>query len=51
MGHAKTVCLFGCEVQFLLSGVLPVFQNQNHNLQKILSDMLPNQQSHQKFEQ
>ena len=38
--------LFVYEVQLLLSGVLQVFQNRNHNLQKILSDVLPNQQSH-----
>ena len=38
--------LFGYEVQFLLSGVMPVFQNLNYNLQKRLTDVLPNQQSH-----
>ena len=49
MGHTKTMCLFGCEVQFLLSGVLPVYQNLNYKLQKRLSDALSNQQSHQNF--
>ena len=39
--------LFGYGMQFLSSGVLPVFQNLNYNLQKRLSDVLPNQQSHQ----
>ena len=36
--------LFGYGVQFLLSGVLPVFQNLSYNLQKILSDVLSIQQ-------
>ena len=36
--------LFGYGVQFLLSGVLPVFQNLSYNLHKILSDVLSIQQ-------
>ena len=51
MRHTRTVCLFGCEVQFLLSGVRPVFQNLSYKLQKRLSGVLPNLQSHQKFAQ
>ena len=47
----KMMSLFGYGIQFLLSGVLPVFQNLNYNLQKILSDVLPNQQSYQKLVQ
>ena len=39
------------EVQFVLFGVLPVFQNLNFKLQRRLSDVLPNQQSHQKYVQ
>ena len=42
-----TVCLFGYEVQFLLSRVLPVFQNLNYKLQSRLSDVLSDQQNHQ----
>ena len=45
----KTISLFGYGIQFLLSRVLPVFQNLNYNLQKRLSGVLPDQQSHQKF--
>ena len=37
------------EVQFLLSGMTQVFQDRNYNVQKILSEVLPNQQSHQKY--
>ena len=38
------------ELQFPLSGVLPIFQNLNYMLlQRRLSDVLPNQQSHQKW--
>ena len=38
------------ELQFPLSGVLPIFQNLNYTLlQRRLSDVLPNQQSHQKW--
>ena len=44
----KTVSLFEYEAQFLLSGVLPVFQNLKYKLQRRLSDVLPNQQRHQK---
>ena len=51
MGQTKTVNLFGHEVQLLLSGVLPVIQNLNYKLQKILSNVLPNQQSNQKYVQ
>ena len=40
--------VFGYEQQFLLSGVLPEFQNLNYKLQRRLSDVLPNQQSHRK---
>ena len=47
----KTMPLFGYEVQFLLSGVLPAFQNLNYNLQRRLSYVLPNQQDHQKHVQ
>ena len=47
----EMMSLFGYEIQFLLSGVLPVFQNLNYNLQKIMYDVLPNQQSYQKFVQ
>ena len=43
----KTMSLFGYGIQFLLSGVLPIFQNLSYNLQKRLSDVLPNQRSHQ----
>ena len=45
----KTMSLLGYGMQFLLSGVLQVFQNWNYNLQKRLSDVLPNQQSHQEL--
>ena len=34
------------EVQFLLSGMTQVFQDRNYNVQKILPDVLPNQQIH-----
>ena len=37
--------VFGFELQFLLSGLLPVFQNLNYELQRRLSDVLPNQES------
>ena len=40
---------FGYELQFLLSGVLSVFQNLNYELRRRLSDMLPNQQIHPTF--
>ena len=43
----KTMSLFGYEVQFVLFGVLPMFQNLNYKLQRRLSDVLPNQQSNQ----
>ena len=43
----KTMSLFGYEVQFVLFGELPVFQNLNYKLQRKLSNVLPNQQSHQ----
>ena len=44
----KIMFLFGFEVQFVLFGVLPVFQNLNNKLQRRLSFVvLPNQQSHQ----
>ena len=45
----KMMSLFGCKVQFVLFGVLPVFQTLNYKLQKRLSDVLPNQQSRQKY--
>ena len=45
----KTMSLFVYEVQFLLSGVMSVFLN--YKLQKILSDVLPNQQSNRKYVQ
>ena len=38
----------GYELQFLLFGVLSVFQNLNYKLQRRLSDVLPIQQSHPK---
>ena len=41
--------LFVYRIQLLLSVVLQVFQNRHHNVQKILSEVLPNQQSHQKY--
>ena len=44
----KTMSLFRYEVQFVLSGVLPVFHNLNYKLQRRLPDVLPNQQTHQK---
>ena len=47
----KKMSLFGYGMQFLLSGVLPVFHNLNYNLQKRLSDVLPNQQGYQNFVQ
>ena len=31
------------------SGIMEVFQDLNYNLQKILSEVLPNQESHQKY--
>ena len=40
--------VLGCELQVLLFGVLPVFQNLNYKLQRRLSDVLPIQHSHQK---
>ena len=40
--------VFGYELQFLLSGVLPIFQNLNYKLTKRLSGVLPIQRSHQK---
>ena len=39
--------IFGYELQSLLSGVLPIFQNLNYKLHKRLSNVLPNQQSHE----
>ena len=42
----KTMSLFGYDVQFVLFRVFPVFQNLNYKLQRRLSDVLPNQQSH-----
>ena len=41
--------VFGHELQFLLSGVLSVFQNRNYKLQSRLPDVLPKQRSHQKI--
>ena len=41
--------VFGHELQFLLSGGLPIFQNPNYKLQRKLSDVLPIQQSDQKL--
>ena len=41
-------CLWVYELQFQLSGEPPVFQNLNYKLQRRLSDVLPNQQSHRK---
>ena len=43
----KTMSLFGYGMQFLPSGVLPVFWNLNYKLQKRLSGVLPKQQSRQ----
>ena len=43
----RAMSLFGHGIQFLLSGVLPLFQNLNYILQKRLSEVLSNQQSHQ----
>ena len=40
--------VFGYELQFLLSGVLPVVRNLKYNLQRRLSDVLSIQRSHQK---
>ena len=40
---------FGYELQCLVSGVLPVFQNLNYKLHRRLSDVLPIQQSRQKL--
>ena len=40
----RTMSLFEYEVQFVLSGVLPVVQNLNCKLQRRLSNVLPNQQ-------
>ena len=37
---ASRRCVFGCEVQFLLSGVLPGFQNLDCKLQSRLPDVL-----------
>ena len=45
----KKMSLFGYGIRSLLSGVLAVFQNVNYNLQRRLSDVMPNQQSYQKF--
>ena len=39
---------FGYELQFLLFGVLPVFQNLNYKLKRTLSDVLPIQQRNHK---
>ena len=47
----KTMSFFGYGTQFLLSGVLPVFQGLNYKLQRRLSDVLPNQRSHRKYVQ
>ena len=41
--------VFGYELQFLLSGVLPVFQNLNYKPKRRLPDLLPNQQCPQKL--
>ena len=38
----KTMSLFGYKVQFLLSGMMLVFQNLNYRLKNRLSDVLPN---------
>ena len=48
--HRKLIGLlkddfFGCELQFLLSGVLAAFQNLNHKLQGRLTDVLSIQAS------
>ena len=40
---------FGYELQFLLSGVLPIFQNLNYKPKRRLPDLLPNQQRPQKL--
>ena len=45
----KTMSLFVYRIHLLLSVVLQVFQNRHHNVQKRLSEVLPNQQSHQKY--
>ena len=45
----KTMPLFGYKIQFLVSGVLQVFQNRNYELQRRLSGVLPNEQSRQKY--
>ena len=49
--RVKMMSLFGYGIQFLLFGVLSVLQNLNYNLQKILTDVLRNQQGYQKFVQ
>ena len=41
--------VFGYELQFLLSGVLPVFQSLNYKPKRRLPDLLPNQQRPQKL--
>ena len=45
----KTMSLFEYEVQFVLFGVLPVFQSLNFKVQRRLSDVLPNQPNHQEY--
>ena len=45
----KTMSLFEYEVQFVLFGVLPVFQSLNFKVQRRLSDVLPNQRSQQEY--
>ena len=40
--------VFGYKLEFLLSGVLPVFQDLNYKLQRRLLDVLPIRQSRQK---
>ena len=50
LGHTKT-CLFGCEVTVCTVWRATGVQNLNYKLQKRLSDMLPNQQSHQTYVQ
>ena len=39
--HRRQGDVFRYELQFLLSGVLPIFQNLNYKLQRRLSDVMP----------
>ena len=47
LGLTTREIVFGCELQFVLSGVLPMFQGLIYKLHRRLSDLLPIHQMNQ----